>query len=189
MISKKNKRAKNMESPNRLNKRLIRALVFLFRFNLFAIPLYLMLLSGFQLALLKDITSYTAYGMLKITGIEAEISGSVITVPAEGGFFLASVDWDCTGWKSMLALFALIFATDFPLRRKMAGLVLIPAVYIINLIRIWFMFFFVSNFGVAYYSFVHATIWSLGLMAAVLGLWVLWLKTDLSNLKIPTRIK
>jgi exosortase/archaeosortase family protein len=172
-----------------LNKKLIRMLVFLVKFNLLAIPMYLIILSGFQWIPLKETTAGLAYDMLRITGINANLEDSVITVPMNDNYFIASIDWDCTGWKSMFALFALIFATGFPLRRKLAGLVLLPVLYFINIVRIWFMFYFASVYGIAYFDMVHATIWSWGLITAILILWIIWLKKDFSKLKIPTRIK
>lgn len=183
------KKAGRRLNVRELNKKLLKILLFLVKFNLFAIPLYLVILSGFQFEQLMEATAGIVYSMLKLTGIEASIENIAITVPTKEGIFVASIDWDCTGWKSMFALFALIFATDFPIRRKLAGMVLLPVVYFINLIRIWFMFYFVSAFGTDYYSIIHAFIWSWGLLAAVMILWIIWMKKDISNLKIFTKIK
>ena len=137
-------------------------LVFLIKFNLFAIPLYLIIISGFQLSFLKDLTTDISFFLLKFTGIDASLSGNIISIPIKDGSFAATIDWDCTGWKSMLALFALIFATDFSLRKRLYGLVFIPLVYLVNLLRIWFMFYFVSSFGLLYYNIVHTLVWSWG---------------------------
>jgi exosortase/archaeosortase family protein len=155
----------------------LRVLKFLIRFNLFAIPLYLIIISGFQWGFLKDLTTDISFFLLRTTGIDASLSGNMISIPAEGGSFAATIDWDCTGWKSMFALFALIFATDFSLRKKLYGLVLIPLVYLANILRIWFMFYFVSNFGLLYYDIVHSLVWSWGLILIILILWVVWMKT------------
>ena len=76
----------------------------------------------------------------------------------------------------MLAFIALVFATEFPLRKKMKGLLIVPVVYLVNVLRIVFMFFFVSRYDIAYYSFLHATLWSWGLIAAILLLWLVWIK-------------
>ncbi len=177
MKKTKKRREKLKRQKKSLNKKdAFRILKFLVRFNLFAIPLYLIIVSGFQLGFLKDATADFTFHMLRLTGIDASITGNLISIPAENGVFAARIDWDCTGWKSMFALFALIFATDFSMRKKLHGLVLIPAVYIVNLLRIWFMFLFVSDFGLAYYDIVHATIWSWGLILTVLVLWVVWMR-------------
>ncbi len=157
------------------NEKLRTVLKFLVKFNLFAIPLYLILFSGYQSRLLMDVTTDISYAAIK-AAMPAERSGPNMIIPVEGGFWSAYVSWDSTGWKSMLALFALIFATDFSLRKKMLGLVFIPLVYAVNILRIWFMFFFVHNYGTGIFPLVHATVWSWGLIITILVLWVAWMK-------------
>ena len=151
------------------------AIIFLVRFNLFSIPLYAVILAGFQSGFLMDITSNIVVALLSSTGIETTMHGNIIAVPVKDGNFGAFVSWDSTGWKSMLAMFALIFATAFPLRKKLMGLALIPVVYAVNILRIWFMFF-ISTVDTNYFALAHLTIWSWGLIFTVLALWVLWMK-------------
>lgn len=152
-----------------------RALVFLVKFNLFSIPLYIIILTGFQSNFLMELTTGITISFLHATGIETAMHADIITVPVKDGFFGAFVSWDSTGWKSMLALFALIFAAEFPLRKKLLGLVLIPVVYATNIVRIWFMFF-ISTVNTNYFALAHLTVWSWGLIFTVLLLWVLWMK-------------
>lgn len=150
-------------------------LAFLIRFNIFAVPLYIILITGAKFEPLMQLTTQLAFAFLRTTGISAELHGSVISVPTDSGSFGAYVSWDSTGWKSMLALAALIFATGFPLRKKMYGLFLIPLVYLINILRIWFMFFIVT-INAGYFEIAHITIWSWGLIFTILLLWVIWMK-------------
>lgn len=151
------------------------SLMFLIRFNAFAIPLYLILITGAKFEPLMQLTTQVAFSLLRATGISAELHDSVISVPTDSGSFGAYVSWDSTGWKSMLALAALIFATGFSLRKKMHGLLLIPLVYLINILRIWFMFFIVT-INAAYFELAHITIWSWGLIFTILLLWIIWMK-------------
>lgn len=157
------------------NKKLRSVLRFLVKFNLFAIPLYLILVSGYQSKLLMDATTDISYALIS-AAMPAERNGPLMIIPAEGGSWSAYVSWDSTGWKSMLALFALVFATEFPLRKKIIGLAFIPFVYMINILRIWFMFFFVHNYGTGGFPLVHATIWSWGLIITILLFWIAWMK-------------
>ncbi len=150
-------------------------LVFLLKLNLFAIPLYAIILSGARSELLMQVTTAIAFSMLRITGVDAGLDNGVISVPVSGGSFGGYVSWDSTGWKSMLALFALVFATDFGIRKKLLGLTLIPALFFINALRVWFMFY-IATINVAYFEIAHITIWSWGMIFAVLGLWILWMK-------------
>lgn len=154
----------------------MKLLRFLVRFNLFAVPLYLIILTGFTWPPLMELTQAISFAMLRFIGVDASISNGFIVVPVTNGNFAATVSWDSTGWKSILALFALIFATEFSLKKKLKGLLLLPAIYMINIFRIVFMFFFVSKYDVSYFDFLHATLWSWGLIAAMLVLWIAWMR-------------
>lgn len=150
-------------------------LMFLIRFNIFAIPLYFILLTGMMSEPLMQLTTQLAFVLLRATGISASLNDNIISVSVSNGSFGAYVSWDSTGWKSMLALAALIFATSFSLRKKLFGLLLLPVVYCINILRIWFMFFIVT-IDASYFELAHLTIWSWGLIFTILLLWIVWMK-------------
>jgi exosortase/archaeosortase family protein len=152
-------------------------LKFLVKFNLFAIPLYLILLLDLRSLWLETFTADVVYSVLQSLGLALERTGNFIIVPIANGSWGAFINWDCTGWKSLLALFALVMATDFTYKIKLKGLsLLLPALFIINIARIAFMFYFVYAFGLVFFELVHAVIWSWGLILAILILWVLWIR-------------
>lgn len=158
------------------NEKLVRILWFLIKFNIFAIPLYIIMFTGFTIYGLQEFLANIVTILLNSTGIPASLSGINIIIPVVGGFFSAEITWDCVGWKSLLTFLALVFATDFSIRKKLLAMLLLPLIFIINIIRLWFMFFYVYNYGVENYPIIHATIWSWGLIAVILILWILWLK-------------
>lgn len=150
-------------------------LKFFIRLNIFLIPFYIIIILNIQLNVLIDITKNLVLGLMNITGIKYTLLDSIISIPIKDGSWGAQITWDCVGWKSMFLFFALVMATKTNKDKKIKGLLLIPVIYIINIARIWFMFFFVSSFDLAYFSIVHAVIWSFGLVIVVLGLWYFWL--------------
>jgi len=158
------------------NEKLIRVLWFLIKFNIFAIPLYIIMITGFVFYGMQEFVANIVSFLLNSTGIPASLSGINIIIPVLGGFFSAEIIWDCVGWKSLLAFFALVFATDLSLRKKLWAMTLLPVIFVINIIRLWFMFFYVYNFGLDGYSFVHAVVWSWGLIITIVILWILWLR-------------
>lgn len=163
------------------NKKLLRTAKFLVKFNIFAIPLYVILLSEWTLpALQRAIADMTMY-MLTAAGMDPSINDLIISIPVRNGNWGAVINWDCTGWKSMLAFFALVMATDYGPKRKALGLLLLPVIFVINLARIFFMFFYVKTFDLAYYETVHALVWSWGLIILILALWLVWMKYDFSK--------
>lgn len=152
---------------------------FIAKFNLFAVPLYFLLLTGWQSGLLIDATRNIVFSLLAATGFNPAAYGNVISVAVKNGSWGALINWDCVGWKSILALFALIFATELPLRTKVKGfLLLAPVIYLINIARIWFIFWYVVTYDIASFAVVHAVVWSWGLITAVAVLWLAWFRIN-----------
>ncbi len=149
---------------------------FLIILNLFLIPFYAIIVSGFAFLPLQETTASLVYSLFQTTGINAEKDGLFISIPAPHGTWGAFINWDCSGWKSLFVLFALVAATPLPFCRRISGFILLPVIYIINVIRIWFMFYFVNHFGLVYYDFVHAFVWSWGMIFFILFLWLVWLR-------------
>lgn len=164
-------RKQKKASPNQA----YRLTFFLLKFNLFSVPLYAILVSGAKLPFLIATTTFLSYSLVSAT-IPASMENSIISIPAADGSFAAYITWDSTGWKSMLAMAALIFATDFPRRKKLRGLVFVPLVYAANIVRIWLMFLAVHWYGTGVFPFLHTTLWSFGLIATILAFWVIWMK-------------
>jgi len=159
----------------------IRVLKFFVKFNLFAIPLYVILYEGWTLPeLQKAIADFTMYALTSL-GLNPTLDGLIISIPVRNGDWAAVINWDCTGWKSMLAFFALVMATDYPNKRKMLGLLLLPVIFAVNLARIIFMFLWVHWFDLANYQLVHSVVWSWGLILTILALWLVWMKRDFTK--------
>ncbi len=162
-------------------QRLYAVLKFIVKFNLLAVPLYIILLLNFEFVELQLVTAQIVESMLHATGVQAVRDGIMISVPVENGWWGARIVWDCIGWKSILFFLALVFATDFPMKKKKWSLLFVPAISIVNIVRIWFMFYYVHAFGLAGYDVLHAVVWSFGLLAAVLVFWLVWLRFALKR--------
>lgn len=152
------------------------ALRFLIKFNLFALPMYIMLFFDIQFVALQSLTADIMYTFLSVTGFEITRTGFMFSMPILNGSWGAVINWDCVGWKSMFAFVALVFATNFPMRKKVMALGIIPVIYGINLIRIWFMFYYVRAFDLVNYEVVHTMVWSWGLILVIIALWLIWMK-------------
>ena len=172
-----------MKKVNRTNKKLLQVLKFLVKFNLFSIPLYIILITGWHWIGLQQLTADLTMYILNFIGLNPTINDFIISIPIQHGTWAGFINFDCTGWKSMLAFFALIMSTPFSLRKKSIGMMLLPVIFAINLVRIAFMFSYVYLFDLAHYELVHAIIWSWGLILIVAGLWIFWAKADTSKLE------
>ena len=151
-------------------------LFFLLRLSLASLPLWLIIVTGYQSQPFMQVTTQLVLGALHVSDMQPTLLGDTISIPVEGGSWGAYVSWDSTGWKSMLAFAALIAATDAPRKKKLRALLFIPLIYLANIVRIWFMFFAVKTFGVSAFPLLHITIWSWGLIIMVLALWLFWMK-------------
>ena len=163
-------------SRGEINKKLKKILKFLILFNLFSIPLYLFIIFSINIEPLQVLTASEVNNVLHIAGVPSQLTGTEITVPMQELTFTGSIDWDCTGWKSILAFMALIFATDASLGKKLRGLVFIPVIYCINIFRVSVVFLYVSRYGLSYYEAVHSFLFGAFMIMIILSLWIVWLK-------------
>lgn len=170
-------KAKTLEKRyGKTNAKLLKILKFLVLFNIFAVPLYIFMAFGVSIYPLQIFTSKVVYSSLYMLGLSPQINGLEIMVPTPDGNFTGSIDWDCTGWKSILAFLALVFATDEILGKKLYSLAFIPIIYAFNIFRVVFVFLFVFSNGLANYEFVHSFFFGYFMIIAILCLWVIWLK-------------
>jgi exosortase/archaeosortase family protein len=164
----------------RTRKKLREVLLFLFKFNLLAIPLYILLYLDFSFQPLQDFVAFLSFKLLSMLGIQASVNESLITVIS--GFKLSIIDisMDCTGWKSLYALFALAVATPgIKIARKRNFLLLtLPLLFLLNILRIVITVYLSLFLEPAIFGLVHDIFWQWGLTIAILGMWVFWLKYE-----------
>jgi exosortase/archaeosortase family protein len=157
------------------NRTLFDTLLFLVRFTVLAAPIYLLLWQGWDPVWLRSINATVSSHVLNLAGLETASSGTFLSAPS----ILVDVSVDSTGWKSMIAVTALILATLGENRRKrLYGIASgIGIVSIGNIGRITSMVYAVEVFG-ADYEFIHTFLWRWGLTFLVFGYWALWLHWD-----------
>jgi exosortase/archaeosortase family protein len=159
------------------NKKLLATLKFFIKLNLFAIPLYIILIFDLSFGPLQSAVRDLSAGLMMAIGMQPVVTDYIISIPVINGNWGAFISWDCTGWKSLLAFFALVMATPRSMKQRLYGLAFfLPLIFIINIVRIAFMFYFVGVFGLAYYDLVHAVIWSWGLITVVMAFWIVWMR-------------
>jgi exosortase/archaeosortase family protein len=151
------------------------AFSFLIKFNLLAIPLYVVLAANVQFYWLQAITADIVYLSLNFFGFSPAINGILISIPIQGGSWAGLINSACTGWKSAFLFFALVMASHKKINKKLMAMIVIPTIFLVNVVRIVFMFW-VAQTNLLYFEIIHSLLWSWGLVAIVLGLWVVWLR-------------
>ncbi len=150
---------------------LLRAVRFLAVFTAMAAPLYLLLAAGWDASVFRHGFARAAAAVLNGIGIPA--TSELSFVSTEG--MLLDVTRDSTGWKSALAVTALVVATRRPWRTRVQGIVFgLVLVAAANLLRIVTMVYAVVVFGIDY-ELLHTVLWRWGLTGIVLAAWAVWL--------------
>jgi exosortase/archaeosortase family protein len=164
-------------------KRMLRMLVFLVRLAALSLPLYLVIWLGLDLYPLQLAVASQSAWLLQATGHQVVRDGALLTV---NGGFVVSIVPDCTGWKSMLFLSALIFAVPgIAMRKRLAGLLGLPLVWLGNLTRVLAGVAAQGAWGTDAALAIHDWLFQAGLVAMVLGVWTAWLMWAEGRISIP----
>lgn len=146
-------------------------------FTALAAPVYIVIASGVPLAPMQRMVTDNVVFLLAASGYDIHEDGFIIDVSGAGGQFAFSISEDCTGWKSMLCLFALIMAVpSVSWKKRLAGIAAgLPLVYAGNLARITGIVALQQVFGSGAVRLVHDWLWTAGLMLVVLAVWASWM--------------
>lgn len=159
-------------------KNLWNILWFLIRLLILAIPLYLIIFLAVDLTPLQvTVASQTSY-ILDNLGFNVIQEGYHIIVGTIEDHFYFMINEDCTGWKSMLFLFALIFAVPrISWKNRFIGLIIgIPIIWIANLGRVIGVVLAEGMWGLDFAMSLHDYGYRLGMIAVVLLIWLIWFR-------------
>ena len=152
-------------------------LMFLLRLMLLSLPLYVVMSFPGSLYFAQIITANITFIYLEALGLPVtqQLMQNTIAYPQNPFIFI--INEDCTGWKSLLFLFALIFAVKGPVfRSRLYGFLIgSGAILAANLARIFAVIAFEKVQGVDFAMFFHDWVFRYCLVALVLSIWVFWL--------------
>lgn len=152
-------------------------LLFLTKLLVLSTPLYLILWLGIDLGFLQEVVTRIIFSFLNLIGTSAERYGFQLVFNG----FSFYISKDCTGWKGMLFLAALILSTKSSWKKRCVGLAVgIPAFFSFNLLRILFMIWIGLKDRPLFYL-LHDFLWQLSMIAVVLILWFMWTKLDINS--------
>lgn len=161
---------------SREQERLWETFLFLIKILILAIPLYVILSFQGLLYPLQELVSRNVYLILKYLGFQATRHDFLITIHGVNPF-LFLVSEDCTGWKSMLFLTALILAVPkVSWIKRLLGMTFgISLIYLGNLLRILAIVHIEQVYGLELANLIHDYLWQAGMISLVLLIWVAWL--------------
>ncbi len=163
-------------------------LVFLVKVLILSIPLYFIIIFSISLAPLQQLDAFVSSGILRAMGYTVQQEGAYVTVGTQNPFTFYLTE-DCTAWKSVLFLFALIFAVPaVSLEKRLIGLGLgVPVLWMGNQARILGVVLTERVTSAQFAMFTHDYFWRVFLVFLVLGLWLAWMKPPTLNRKIYPR--
>ncbi len=150
---------------------------FFLRLLILSAPIYLVLLFLVDMTALQLLVAGNSAWLLGSLGWHIVQEGPLLNL----GTFSFIISPDCTGWKSILFLFALLFAVPHVSgKKRLLGLVIgIPVLWAGNLGRILLTVLVQDMYGFELAVFVHDYLWRLGLVVLVLLIWGVWLSKAL----------
>lgn len=149
------------------------ALWFLVKLNILAMPLYLITYFGYSVTELQNLWAAGLEQSLRSFGYETALQGNIVGVKDGATIHQIDLSWDSTGWKSLYALAALVFASGVgTLRGKIRFLAFgLPLIALVNFLRVVTTSLFSLKFGFQYFDFVHVFLWGGMMIALVIGVW------------------
>jgi exosortase/archaeosortase family protein len=166
-------------------KKLLNIELFLLKMIILAIPLFA--ISEFGMPLLsmilwpvQNFLAWAAYSLLSAAGFHVAWNGVYVVMLSGAELFTIEISADCTAWKSLYALAALVVATPIS-NSNLAGkakflAVWLPVVFVVNFARIASTMAIGLLFGFRYLEVVHTVLWREGLIALIIIIWYLWFR-------------
>jgi exosortase/archaeosortase family protein len=169
---------------NREQGRLLTVIVFLARLTLFSIPLYAVLWINPSFAVLQYAVRDETVLLAGFIGVDAEVDGFDVNLNTVDGPMTVNIAEDCTGWKSVIAYIALVFAVPkVDNRKRLISMIGIPVIYAANIVRIAFLLWVATSMGISEFRLFHEYLWKFGLSMVVLGAWYVWLVKTAGGIK------
>ncbi|MBI2005460.1 MAG: archaeosortase/exosortase family protein [Candidatus Aenigmarchaeota archaeon] len=175
---------KRIQKKERLTRRLVPVVIFLATFNLLAIPLYIGIYTNFSFDPLKELNARMVSATLNFFGYNTHPDGSMVNLVSDDVTQKIDISWDSTGWKSMYAIAALIMSTPISKisRRMKFALVGVASIFLINYIRLVTTILISVRFGFDLFDIIHTVLWREGLILAVVGIWLVWVRMEKYNI-------
>lgn len=152
------------------------AVWFVAKLNALAVPLYLAVYLNVTWPAFQDAWAAGLSQSLGSLGYETALSGHTIGVRSGQTLYQIDLSWDSTGWKSLYAMSALVFASGAgSLGQKLRFLAFaLPLVAFLNLLRVVTTSLVYLNYGLPGFELVHGLLWSAVMVVLVVFLWY-WL--------------
>ncbi len=152
-------------------------LIFLIKMMILAIPIYIVLYFGISLYPLQETVLNQSVFIFDISGFDPVRDGFLITVNNTHEFTFA-ISEDCTPWKSIWLLIALMIAVPKVInKRRILGMIAGSIIlWVGNISRIYFIVWAEQFISYDLSMVIHDYLWKVFLIVLVLLIWIVWLQ-------------
>jgi len=149
---------------------------FLIKFNLLAIPLYILMAQEVNLGALQEATAWISFAFLRTMGYTVLLNGNIIQFEGANLTSNIIIENDCTGWKSIYAFISLMLAS--PVKKKDTESLLkgVFFIYSMNIVRIISTISLSNYLGLEYLDTIHSFLWRFSMISIVLVTWLTWMR-------------
>lgn len=167
---------KKIKTP--FQKKLLNIFIFLALFAALSLPLHFLIWLNFDATPVQAVVAGGVKWLLEASGVAVSQNGLSLSMLTKTGPLTVRIIKDCVGWKSVLALFGLIFATPkIEMKKRIAGLIVgAPVLFLGNLLRIYATTYVTVSGGLEYWEVTHTYLWQEGLIFLVIATWYIWLR-------------
>jgi exosortase/archaeosortase family protein len=177
--------AKKIQKEEIINRqKLLNLLIFLIKFNLLSIPLYFIITYDLSLPQFQTFFATLTSLLLRAIGYNTLQKDFTLSILHAGKLNQIEISWDCTGWKSLYALFALVIATPAkPINKAKFLVFALPFLFLINLVRIISTIIFSLSYGFEYFDIIHNFLWKWSILLFIPLFWLMWAKSVIFSKK------
>ena len=162
-------------------KEIKEAFLFLLKFNLFLIPFYAIIFLDVDFYSVQIFIAKSIVYVLKLFGLKAFNVDFFVYLGQEG--FPIDISRDCTGWKSLYSLLAIVLASPGTLKKKKDFLIRwLPVMFMINAIRVFSTIIVGFLFGFQLMDPVHS-VWQYLTIVSIIAIWYLYIRKNYFKLE------
>ncbi|MBN2101595.1 MAG: exosortase/archaeosortase family protein [Candidatus Aenigmarchaeota archaeon] len=158
-------------------KEMLSVLIFLIKMIILVFPIYMVLHFGISLYPLQEAVTGQSFLIFNIAGFSPAREGFFITISKTHEFTFA-ISEDCTPWKSIWLLIALMIAVPaISVKRRFLGMFAGSIVlWIGNLARIFYIVWTEQFISYDFAMALHDYFWKAFLVVLVILIWIVWLQ-------------
>jgi exosortase/archaeosortase family protein len=173
-------KGENKKFKNEINYKLLLVIKFLVLFNLFSIPMYIVIYFNLSSLEFQKFVAFLSSSLLNIIGYKNYLTENEVLIKVDDTIKSVYISWDSTGWKSVYAIFSLILATPMvKISRKIYHVaIFMPTVFFINILRIITTIILSIYHNFLDFEFIHIFLWRYLLIGTIVLLWLIFLKRE-----------